>query len=633
MSHNLPESTAVAFVQENPKKAGGKSYDRYERYKSGTTIQGALALGMLKGDIVNDHRNGYMKCVDEAVNNEARGSLEATDNLKKFKAEALVRIKALEPNPMVVGAWAAAQQNGGAFTTDPSHFGFVVKVLNVNQASPNESRVSIRMNSSTADAPVIQEFLVSELAIVTLSEYKEMRFSLPCPRCNLATVAGKVMCQCYGKKCLSCIHVRCLGPAEPLDRRGHHCQYCQANGFQRQPGPRRPQDQQAAQPAPGQEAIRPERERQLELMAQHQQMQAQQMQAAAMGHPMPAPQMQGVPPAQRVVVRQMPPRNHLAPDFAERQQRLLAEQERQAAEQFSRMTTMLVKGFGVCRQLGIHEEVFKEVGGYIQQEVSKASAVQMAREREEEREAPPAPRSPGGTELSYEEAQVRQRAGQQVFFPVPGRQVFTDVAPADQAMRFGAMPAPVQFGGQPSLFAAPPPQPGFNYQAAVPKAAPAQGHGVMPMVGVGRDANGRPMFAARDADGQPPAKKAMHNFGSSLFGPPSGSFFGASAAPLGSPGFRFGDSASSASSAHQHLVPNPFAAPSAPAQVKAEPAEDASQDSAPGLEEASQDAASDREFARHSAEPVEDNVLPKANAAYAEQGVREAVQQAPVPRE
>jgi len=51
----------VFFEQDNPKKAGGASHGRYERYKAGETCKEALALGAARGDLVHDFKKGFMK--------------------------------------------------------------------------------------------------------------------------------------------------------------------------------------------------------------------------------------------------------------------------------------------------------------------------------------------------------------------------------------------------------------------------------------------------------------------------------------------------------------------------------------------------------------------------------------------
>ena len=67
----LPQSCLEAFMgesctclQENPKRANTKSYDSYETYKSGTTLQGILDLGAKKADLAHDLARNYITIDD-----------------------------------------------------------------------------------------------------------------------------------------------------------------------------------------------------------------------------------------------------------------------------------------------------------------------------------------------------------------------------------------------------------------------------------------------------------------------------------------------------------------------------------------------------------------------------------------
>ena len=67
----LPQSCLEAFMgesctclQENPKRANTKSYDSYETYKSGTTLQGILDLGAKKADLAHDLARKYITIDD-----------------------------------------------------------------------------------------------------------------------------------------------------------------------------------------------------------------------------------------------------------------------------------------------------------------------------------------------------------------------------------------------------------------------------------------------------------------------------------------------------------------------------------------------------------------------------------------
>eukprot|EP00933_Yihiella_yeosuensis_P069681 TRINITY_DN7649_c0_g1_i1.p1 TRINITY_DN7649_c0_g1~~TRINITY_DN7649_c0_g1_i1.p1 ORF type:complete len:269 (+),score=59.41 TRINITY_DN7649_c0_g1_i1:116-922(+) len=49
----------ILFVQENPKRSGSTSWDRYEAYKKGKTVKEAMQLGAAKGDILHDWKKGF----------------------------------------------------------------------------------------------------------------------------------------------------------------------------------------------------------------------------------------------------------------------------------------------------------------------------------------------------------------------------------------------------------------------------------------------------------------------------------------------------------------------------------------------------------------------------------------------
>lgn len=53
----------IQFLQTNPKKAGGTSFHRYEKYKHAKTVKEALGLGAAKGDIAYDWKQGFFKRV------------------------------------------------------------------------------------------------------------------------------------------------------------------------------------------------------------------------------------------------------------------------------------------------------------------------------------------------------------------------------------------------------------------------------------------------------------------------------------------------------------------------------------------------------------------------------------------
>ena len=49
----------------NPKLAGSKSFERYERYKPATTYDEFLRLGGSRADFVNDRERGYITAEGE----------------------------------------------------------------------------------------------------------------------------------------------------------------------------------------------------------------------------------------------------------------------------------------------------------------------------------------------------------------------------------------------------------------------------------------------------------------------------------------------------------------------------------------------------------------------------------------
>lgn len=63
---NRPEVQArpVRFLQTNSRRAGTKGYQRYDAYKSATTLLTALSLGAQKGDLVTDLDRGFVTFLD-----------------------------------------------------------------------------------------------------------------------------------------------------------------------------------------------------------------------------------------------------------------------------------------------------------------------------------------------------------------------------------------------------------------------------------------------------------------------------------------------------------------------------------------------------------------------------------------
>ncbi|CAK0853099.1 unnamed protein product, partial [Prorocentrum cordatum] len=67
----------VQYVQENPKKSGGKSYERYERYKVARTIGQAFDLDAVRGDIFYDHKHGFLKLLPKEAGSAPDGAARA----------------------------------------------------------------------------------------------------------------------------------------------------------------------------------------------------------------------------------------------------------------------------------------------------------------------------------------------------------------------------------------------------------------------------------------------------------------------------------------------------------------------------------------------------------------------------
>ena len=52
---------SILFQQTNPKRAGSKSYDRYEQYKSATSYAEFLELGGSRADFLSDRQRGFIE--------------------------------------------------------------------------------------------------------------------------------------------------------------------------------------------------------------------------------------------------------------------------------------------------------------------------------------------------------------------------------------------------------------------------------------------------------------------------------------------------------------------------------------------------------------------------------------------
>ena len=61
--------TIIEFIQENPKKSGSDSHEIYEKYKTATTFQEILDSGGKNGHIRHDFSKGFLKILDDSVDN------------------------------------------------------------------------------------------------------------------------------------------------------------------------------------------------------------------------------------------------------------------------------------------------------------------------------------------------------------------------------------------------------------------------------------------------------------------------------------------------------------------------------------------------------------------------------------
>lgn len=51
----------IVYVQENPKREGGKAFENYEKYKAAKTVNEARELGAASGDLKHDWQKGFYK--------------------------------------------------------------------------------------------------------------------------------------------------------------------------------------------------------------------------------------------------------------------------------------------------------------------------------------------------------------------------------------------------------------------------------------------------------------------------------------------------------------------------------------------------------------------------------------------
>ena len=66
------DSTAIKFIAENPKKMGSKAWERYEKYKTATTVGDATRLGAQWQDLSADFEKEYLQFKDVDMNPSAK---------------------------------------------------------------------------------------------------------------------------------------------------------------------------------------------------------------------------------------------------------------------------------------------------------------------------------------------------------------------------------------------------------------------------------------------------------------------------------------------------------------------------------------------------------------------------------
>ena len=80
----LFQSTGVSFTQENPKREGAKTYDKYEKYKGARTIAEAAKLGATCRDLIGAHEHQIMVvCRADGLRPEPDAELERIKTAKE----------------------------------------------------------------------------------------------------------------------------------------------------------------------------------------------------------------------------------------------------------------------------------------------------------------------------------------------------------------------------------------------------------------------------------------------------------------------------------------------------------------------------------------------------------------------
>ena len=97
-----PETT-VGFKQDNPKKPGTKSWERYDKYKSAGSVGQATSLGASWSDLSTDFEKGYLTFKDENTPGAAkRGAPDGTPD-REAHNRAKHKPKEPSPKPLMLG--------------------------------------------------------------------------------------------------------------------------------------------------------------------------------------------------------------------------------------------------------------------------------------------------------------------------------------------------------------------------------------------------------------------------------------------------------------------------------------------------------------------------------------------------
>ena len=78
------KDVTIEYNQTNPKQKSSKSYQRYENYKSATTIDEAKKLGATLGDMENDYKKGLLKIINDK--SSSKSSSKPSDKAIPFSS-------------------------------------------------------------------------------------------------------------------------------------------------------------------------------------------------------------------------------------------------------------------------------------------------------------------------------------------------------------------------------------------------------------------------------------------------------------------------------------------------------------------------------------------------------------------